>query len=942
MLRTLCFAFGIAAVSAAQSPFIPALSVQTVPTFAPGGAALAPAVPAPGPFFRSELLQFDVTGAAPFTPVSLFLDFCGASCGPPSPAPVLAGCTFTGLPAVNFNTVLPITAWDGLGCFGSPALSMRADGSGNVSLLLLIPTMLPLGGLGASLRAQVAALIPPSPGATGVVIALGGSASFSLSDPPPVIAPTAVTPSFFPEGVPTEITLFGSALLRATVPPVVRFTAANGGALGVASNVRVVLEAGVPVIKATTPAFLGAPTNPPATSAGRVDVTVDYAAPGLFDAAPPLGLATTTAAVEADPTYFVMQAFVPSPSLASVSPGAGPLTGLSGVLLDGTSFLRGSTVTFDAGNPGEIVLSPVCDSVPLQSCEILNGGRLRVDAPAHAGGRVAVRVRGPDHLTISPRETTASLAATFAYFDPAQLAIQVNGVTPSSVQESLGTVSVSVTGTCADAGGLAALDPGNGPIGVRLGYLVDGATGSIDVSPAVMALATPDPATPGVAGSFRIDLDLPGLPPGLNPVGLSGAAGPGLTNSGLKVFQIFPAAQFGSNPHQALAAIPGAESGNRLVYRAAAPIVTSIAPNNVGRADGGQRVRVTGDNFFTQQTAVALAQSASTTRILFGGFGPSPAVATFVALIDQQTIEIDTPDVLLLLGGLPATTDAVAENVEGSTSVTTPDYTQVDGDATNDFVFTSSLGDPLALTPFSTAGLSLTLDTGTLAAPNTFFFGGSLVVPAGFTLKAEGEAPLVIRCRGDFILDGDLDLRGAAIVTGVYGRPSGGSRGGAGADPFQFALENPTTGRAGSPPASTLPPALVFGGGGFHAAFGGGGGGGGMSAAGAAGQGGIDAGAGGLSYGLSPALPLPLSFLDLLRPFGGAGGGAGGLGVDGANGGGLFLPGSEPSGGAAYEIALNGAGGNGGGAVLIASDGRIVINGRILSDGADGGVLAPA
>jgi hypothetical protein len=109
-----------------------------------------------------------------------------------------------------------------------------------------------------------------------------------------------------------------------------------------------------------------------------------------------------------------------------------------------------------------------------------------------------------------------------------------------------------------------------------------------------------------------------------------------------------------------------------------------------------------------------------------------------------------------------------------------------------------------------------------------------------------------------------------------------------------------------------------------------------MSAAGSPGQGGLDGGAGGLAFGLIPAAPLPLGVLDFDRPLGGAGGGAGGLGVDGANGGGFFFSGGELSTGAAYEIALNGAGGSGGGAVLVACDGRIVIHGRILVDGASG------
>jgi hypothetical protein len=925
----------LGAVATAQTPN---LAIHTIATFDPLGGPLAPQVDAPGPFFRSELLQIDVTGATPYAPLTLLLEFCGGSCGAPSPTPVLAGCTFLGSPGVNFAALLPIFAWDGLGCFGTPVAGMRADAAGALTTFLLIPTPLPIGG-NASLRAQVATAPPPQPGSTGLVFVLGQTVAFSLSDPPPVVAPTSVSPSFYPEGTPTEITLGGSAILRSTVAPVVRFVARNGGAIEFATNVRVVFENGAVVVKATAPAFLGAPTAPPVTSAGVVDVVVDYAAVGLFDAAPSNGSATTAATSELDPTFFVFQALTPPATLSSVSPMAGPLGGLSNTTLSGGPFLRGSTVTFDPGGVGEVALTPACSTTPNPGCTIVTATTLLVDAPPHALGLVPVRVRGPDHLTASPRESAPSPSAAFAYFDVGALAIAVDGTTPTSVDEGLGTVAAAVTGACAEVGGYALLDPRSGPLAVRLGYVVSGATGSIDVTPSITAITTPNPATPGVPGSFRIDLDLPALPPGLNPPGLSGAIGPGLTNTGVKHFQIAPATQFGGVLHQPLATIAAAEPNNRLVYRGPTPSIASLAPNDVGRADGGQRVRVTGAGFFTQQTSLSLASAGDATRLLFGGFGPTPIEATFVALIDEQTIDVDTPDVSALVAAIPATLDVVAENVDGKTSVPTPDYTTPDGDPNNDFHVVATLGDPLAGTPFVLPPGTTTLDTGTLAAPNVFFFGGSFVLPAGSTLKAEGEAPLVLRIRGDATLAGVIDLRGGSIVGGTYGRPAGAGLGGAAADPTSLSSELPLTGRPGQNPASSLVLTQSFGGGGAHDVFGGGGGGGGAAFQGALGAGIFATGGlGGLAFGFVPSVELPTSFLDLDRPVGGAGGGAGGVGVAPGQGGGIFFPGGEPSLGTAVEPALNGAGGNGGGALHIACDGTLVLTGSILVDGADGGV----
>ncbi|HYC78790.1 MAG TPA: IPT/TIG domain-containing protein, partial [Planctomycetota bacterium] len=818
----------LASISAGQAP---TMSVRTVAS-GDGVVVTAASVSAPGPFFRSEAIEFETTGLLPFAPVTILLEICLAACPAVPPTPPGVSGTLGVAPAGAFFL-------DGLGVFGAPNPAIRGDASGALRFTAWIPPDFVQAFNPVTFRVQAVTPALPTPGAPSLApFVLTPVVTFTVDQPPPLVPAAAVSPSFFVEGAPVEVTLTGAGafLLRGTALPAVRFTATNGGATAAATNVRIVVEGGVPVLKATTPAFVGAPTSPPITSAGRLDVTVDYGATGLYPATPATGAATTAATSEADPAYFVMQAFTPQATLAAMVPQAGPVTGTLGATATGSLFLRGSTLTFDAGGAAPVDVVPACSPTAGAGCVAVSGSQLLVDVPPHGAGLVAVRVRGPDHLSISPREsffTTPS--GGFAYFDAGALNVLVTGTTPSAFDETAGGVQVQVFGTCAEQGGFAALHPNAGPTGLRLGYVVDGIEGSI-VVPAT-SIATPDPATPGVPGSFRITTTVPGLPPGLNPFGFTGALGTGLTNAGVKHFQIVPPAQYGQGVHLPLAAIAAAEPANRVVYRGPAPTFLAVEPNNVGRVDGGQTITVKGSNFFTQRTSLAAATAGSTTQVVFGGLLGGLA-GGFVQIVDEQTLVITTPDFSPAGAALPATADVVLVNVDGTASVPAPNFAALDADPDNDFHLVPSLALAGAPPAFGVGGASVTLDTTPGGLPQVFFFPRSLTLPAGFTLKAHGAAPLVVRVRGDLVVDGDVDLRGVAYAGVGSGAPAAAGAGGAAADLLQLGAEDPTKGRDGASPF--LAPGAIpwgFGVGGLHDAVGGGGGGGAMAAAGGGGLG---------------------------------------------------------------------------------------------------------
>ncbi|MCC7442856.1 MAG: hypothetical protein IT285_14575 [Bdellovibrionales bacterium] len=218
---------------------------------------------------------------------------------------------------------------------------------------------------------------------------------------------------------------------------------------------------------------------------------------------------------------------------------------------------------------------------------------------------------------------------------------------------------------------------------------------------------------------------------------------------------------------------------------------------------------------------------------------------------------------------------------------------------------------------FGGAAPNFTLNTDVQAE----FQFSSFTLSAGNTITVTGTAPAVIRVNGATVIDGTIDLSGAAgvngtntgaVIAGGAGGPGGGDGGDSGLD-FSEGLTAPEDGQAfgnaaGGTAGANAPQ-------GFQ-----GGGGGGCNGPGAGNptQGGGAAGACTLTRA---------EIADLFEEdFFGGGGGAGGT-ANTDNPGTAGDP--EP-----------GSGGGGGGAIRIASLGDLSLTGQIIVSGGDGGDLS--
>jgi hypothetical protein len=97
---------------------------------------------------------------------------------------------------------------------------------------------------------------------------------------------------------------------------------------------------------------------------------------------------------------------LPAPTLASLSPGNGPIAGGTPVALTGTNFVSGATVLFGGTAAASVTFNGATS--------------LTAVTPAHAAGTVAVTVTNPD-------TQNATLPAAFEFFDHSLAAIFSNG-----------------------------------------------------------------------------------------------------------------------------------------------------------------------------------------------------------------------------------------------------------------------------------------------------------------------------------------------------------------------------------------------------------------------------------------------------------------------------------------------------------------------------------
>jgi len=138
---------------------------------------------------------------------------------------------------------------------------------------------------------------------------------------------------------------------------------------------------------------------------------------------------------------------LPAPTVSSVSPASGPLTGGSSVTITGTNFVNGATVAFVELPTNDVFGTP---SAKAASTTFVNSTQLTVTTPSAAlAGAVDVVVMNPDRQTVK-----RASGFTYASGPPAPA---VTSVSPAVGTTSGGT-AVTITGSSFVAGATVRFD----------------------------------------------------------------------------------------------------------------------------------------------------------------------------------------------------------------------------------------------------------------------------------------------------------------------------------------------------------------------------------------------------------------------------------------------------------------------------------------------------
>ncbi len=326
-----------------------------------------------------------------------------------------------------------------------------------------------------------------------------------------------------------------------------------------------------------------------------------------------------------------------APTLGSVSPGSGPLTGGTAITLTGTSFFAGATVAVGGA--------------AATSSTVVSSTTATAGTPAGAIGPAAVRITNPDGQF-------AEIASGFNYLGPAPT---LTTISPNSGPPAGGT-AITLTGSNF-AGGATVTVGGGGAttVTVASSTTITCATPAAAVGTATVTVTNPDGQSASLGGGFTYM----GLAPGLSSVSpasgpmaggttitLSGAnfyAGATATVGGVPATSVTlvssssltcvtPAGQNGPaavvlrNPDGQQASMPAAFN-----YLGAAPSIASVSPAS-GPTAGGTSITLSGTGFYAGATVTvggSLATSVSvpsTTQLACvapaGAAGPAAVVLT--------------------------------------------------------------------------------------------------------------------------------------------------------------------------------------------------------------------------------------------------------------------------------------------------------------------------
>jgi hypothetical protein len=338
----------------------------------------------------------------------------------------------------------------------------------------------------------------------------------------------------------------------------------------------------------------------------------------------------------------------PAPTVASISPGSGAISGGTAVTITGTGFLSGATVSVGGSAATGVV--------------VVSATSITATTPAHAAGAVSVVVTNTDNQS-------GTLTNAFTY-SPAPT---VTAIAPTAGPASGGT-SVTITGTgflsgaMVTIGGAAATgitivsntsitstSPPNAAGAVNIVVTnTDGQSGTLtngftyNGPPTVTAIS---PVSGSAAGGTAITITGTGFVSGAT-VSLGGTAATGVTVvSATSITATTPAHAAGSV--NVVVTNSDSQSGtltNGFTYNPP-PTVTAIAPVS-GPATGGTSVTITGTGFL------------SGASVLIGG-----TAATGVSVTSSTSITAVTP------AHSAGTVNVVVTNTDGQSGTLTNGFT---------------------------------------------------------------------------------------------------------------------------------------------------------------------------------------------------------------------------------------------------------------------------
>ena len=597
-------------------------------------------------------------------------------------------------------------------------------------------------------------------GAQVTSISFGGTAvtDFSVAGPGQI---TLVTPAHQPGLVDVSVvTTLGTAVLEDafTYLPVPTITSLQPGEVSVDGASGLILSGTGFVPGATTVSIDGQPYTPtevtsttltinaPAHPAGNVEVTVTT--PGGTSAPLPGGLTYTQ-----------------GPIVESLTPSAVPLTGATGVVLEGANFRAGDTrVILDGQTVTPTSVTPTT---------------LIFDAPAHAAGTVQVTVStsfgtssplpggltytaGPTVIALTPSSGplsgTANVVLTGTGFVPGATTVNLDGqqITPSTVTttsltfdapaHSEGVVAVTVT------------TPGGTSNPVTGGFVYRAAPTATAISP----LYSPLSGLPGVI------LTGTGFVQGETTVIFDGQELAGVVSNSTTLSFNAPAHSAGVVDVSVRTA--GGTSGNvpgGLTYTSA-PVATSLLPV-AGPLSGSTGVVLSGMNFVPGNTTVTVdgnsivPTAVTSTSVTFDA--PSHAAG-------NVAVGVTTP------GGTASVTGGFTYTEAPTAGALTPASGPISGGSSltlagGNFVpgSTTVIFDGATLTPSMVTATSLTFVTPEHLAGNVSVSiatpGGSAAVSGGFTYVPVPTVDTLTPAAGPITGTTGVTLTGTGFVAGT-------------------------------------------------------------------------------------------------------------------------------------------------------------------------------